>query len=75
MFLGVLMLQEYPSGVYQTEISSPDTKIRLIQFSLNISDSLFASSDHLTLDLLLPPSSTTMIITVLDESIYYIPYT
>ena len=41
MSLGDLMIQEYPSGVYQPGTPSPDPKVCLIQPSLEISDSPF----------------------------------
>ena len=50
MSSGALMLQEYLSGVYQQGNLSTDSKIHLIQTSLVISDSTFASSDILTLE-------------------------
>ena len=42
--LGDLMLQEYPSGVYQPDTPPPDPKICPIQPSLDITDSLFSST-------------------------------
>ena len=74
MSLGALMLQEYTSGVYQPCIQLLDPNIRLIQNSLVISDSPFASSELLTLELLFPPNGTPMNITILDDTILYITY-
>ena len=74
MSLGALMTQEYPSWLYQPGTTPPDTNIRLIQPSLDISYSLFASTKLLTLEVLLPPSGTPMNITILDDTIFSIPY-
>ena len=49
MSLGVLMLQEYPSGVYQPGTTSPDPKMCLIQLALEIIDSPFALSEIMNL--------------------------
>ena len=68
------MLQEYPYGVYQPVTPSSDFNIRLNQPTLDISNSPFASSELLTLDLLLPPRNTPINITILDEPIHSIPY-
>ena len=74
MFLGFLMLQEYPSGVYQTGNPPPDQNIRIIQLFLDITDSPFAVSELLTIEILLPPSGTPTNITVIYDTISYIPY-
>ena len=74
MSLGALMIQEYPSGVYQPFTTPPDTNIRLIQPSLDILYSLFASTKILTLEVLLPPSGNPTNITILDDPIFSIPY-
>ena len=68
------MIQEYPSKVYQPGTVSPDPNIILIQPSLEITDSPFASSEILALDLLLPTSGTPINITLLNEPISYILY-
>ena len=67
IYIGDLILKEYPSEVYQPVTPSPDSNIRLIKPSLDISDSPFASLDLLTLELLLRP-------TILDYPICFIPY-
>ena len=69
MSLGAPILQKYPSGVYQPGNPSPDPNIRLIQPYLDISDSTFASSELLALEVLLPNSGTYMNITILDDPI------
>ena len=43
MFLGALMLQEYPYGVYQPGTTPPGQKIILIQPYLEITDKTFTS--------------------------------
>ena len=72
MPLDDLVIQEYPSWVYQTGTPSPDPNIRMIQPTLDISDLPFFSSELLTLDFLLPPSSTPINITII---IYQAPTT
>ena len=69
-----LIIQEYPSGVYQPGITSPDPKICLIQPSLDISDSSFASSELLNLEIPLHPSGSPVNITILDDHISSITY-
>ena len=68
------MIQEDPYGVYQSGTTPPDTNICLIQPFSEISYSLFASTKLLTLEVLLPPSGTPMNITILDDTIFSIPY-
>ena len=46
----------------------------MVQPSLDISDSLFSSSEILNLEVLLPLSGTPMNIKILDDTIFYIPY-
>ena len=72
--LGALMLQEYPSRAYQPGTLLPDPNIHLIQRSMDISDSLFASSELLTLELLLPTSETPTETTIFDYHVSSIPY-
>ena len=72
--IGDIMIQEYPSGVYQPGTPSHNQNTLLIQPSLKISDSPFASSELLTLEPPLPPSGTHMNITILDDIIFYITY-
>ena len=69
---GALILQEYPSGVYQPGNPSPDPNIRPIRHLLDIVDSPFDSSKLLILEFLLHPSGTPMNITILDSPISYI---
>ena len=74
MSLGALMIQEYPSGVYQPGTTSPDPKICLIRPSLDILYSPFSSSELLTLQLFLPQSGTSINITIIENPISYITY-
>ena len=74
MSLGDLMLQGYPSGVYQPGPPSSYPSICIIRTSLDISYSSFVSSELLALELLLPPNGTPMNIIILDDNIYCIPY-
>ena len=66
MSLSAPIIQEYPSGVYQTGTTSYDPNTILIQPYLAIKYFPFASSYLLTLELLLPPSGNTKNTTMLD---------
>ena len=72
MSIGALILQEYPSVVFQPGTPIPDPNIRLIQTSLDISDSTFSSLYLLSLELLLTTVGTLMSINVIDDNISYI---
>ena len=74
MSLGALMIQKYPSGVYQPGPPPSNPNICIIQPSMDITDWPFSSSELLNLETLLPPSGTPMNITIIDDTIYYIPY-
>ena len=74
MYLGTLIVQEYPSGFFQPGTLQPVPKVRLIHPYLEISDSPFDSCNILTLDLLIPPRGNPTNITILYEPIYNIPY-
>ena len=68
------MLQQYTSGVYQPVTPSTYRNICLVHPSLDISESLFSSSEILTSELLLPLSGTPMNIKFFDDPIFSIPY-
>ena len=68
------MLQEYTSRFYQPVTPSTYQNICMVQPFLVISDSLFSSSEILTLEGLPPLSGTSMNIKNLDYLIFSIPY-